>query len=275
MKKVFILSVLSSLALITWAGQVEAVTVKLLPNDTRVRPVGWQSGTILFKMGQITIDDFDGGVKIGTLAVDTHLKIWNSTTSICFAGNTVIEFERAGGVLRGFICSETRMRIVYSSTWISFAKLSPVTFGYDSGVVSGVIAYDMDLPDAKGIARRYKANTMVNFNVKGQVESSMPWNGNITSSSGSPVGSWHNTINNRVSTWTITATADGTYFAQESGLGSAKGPAYFTQSGTFRIDYTFSGGSGFYEVRFSPDYNSAKGFCVDPSSTCTWVRINQ
>jgi hypothetical protein len=86
-----------------------------------------------------------------------------------------------------------------------------------------------------------------------------------------PVGSWRN---NNASTWTITATPNGGYYAKETGLGNAKGPAYFTESGAFRIDYTWSGGSGFYEVRFAPDYRSAKGFADGPSNTVIWVRIN-
>ena len=85
-----------------------------------------------------------------------------------------------------------------------------------------------------------------------------------------PVGSWSN---NNASTWTITATREGGYFAKETGLGNATGPAYFTERGTFRIDYTWSGGKGFYEVRFAPDYLSAKGFADGPSNTVNWVRI--
>jgi hypothetical protein len=85
------------------------------------------------------------------------------------------------------------------------------------------------------------------------------------------VGSWNN---NNASTWIITTTPDGGYYANERGLGNAKGPAYFTESGTFRIDYTWSGGIDFYEVRFAPDYRSAKGFVNAPNNPTTWVRIN-
>ena len=91
-----------------------------------------------------------------------------------------------------------------------------------------------------------------------------------TTSKLGPVGSWSN---NNSSTWTITATREGGYFAKEAGLGNATGPAYFTERGTFRIDYTWSGGKGFYEVRFAPDYLSAKGFADGPSNTVNWVRI--
>jgi len=95
-------------------------------------------------------------------------------------------------------------------------------------------------------------------------------NGTSTTSKLGPVGSWSN---NNASTWTITATREGGYFAKETGLGNATGPAYFTERGTFRIDYTWSGGKGFYEVRFAPDYLSAKGFADGPSNTVNWVRI--
>ena len=87
-----------------------------------------------------------------------------------------------------------------------------------------------------------------------------------------PLGSWRN---NNASTWTITATPEGGYFATEAGLGNARGKAYFTPSGTFRIDYTWSGGSGFYEVRFAPDGRSAKGYANSPDNPATWVRLDQ
>ena len=83
-----------------------------------------------------------------------------------------------------------------------------------------------------------------------------------------PVGSWRN---NNLSTWTITKTSDGGYFAQESGLGNVQGPGRFTPSGTFRIDF----GSGFYEVRFASDNRTATGYCNTPGNTCTWVKIDQ
>ena len=53
----------------------------------------------------------------------------------------------------------------------------------------------------------------------------------------------------------------GRFQAQESGLGNAAGPAYFTQAGTFRIDYVTRDDSisGYYEVRFSPDGRTASG----------------
>lgn len=87
-----------------------------------------------------------------------------------------------------------------------------------------------------------------------------------------PLGSWNN---NNASTWTITKTPEGGYFATETGLGNAKGKAYFTPSGAFRIDYTWSGGSGFYEVRFAPDGRSAKGYSNSPDSPCTWQRVDR
>jgi hypothetical protein len=87
-----------------------------------------------------------------------------------------------------------------------------------------------------------------------------------------PLGSWNN---NNASTWTITKTPDGGYFATENGLGNAKGKAYFTPSGAFRIDYTWSGGSGFYEVRFAPDGHSAKGFANSPDNPCNWQRVDR
>jgi hypothetical protein len=90
----------------------------------------------------------------------------------------------------------------------------------------------------------------------------------------SPVGSWRSTFaNGNSSTWVVTATPEGGYFAQEHGLGGAKGPAHFTASGTFRINYRWSGGAGFYEVRFAPDFGSAKGYADGVANACTWTRI--
>jgi hypothetical protein len=87
----------------------------------------------------------------------------------------------------------------------------------------------------------------------------------------SPVGSWRNT--GAESIWTITAEPGGKFYARESGLGNAEGPAFFTPSGTFRIE--FSGGTGFYELRFASDYRSAQGYCNTPSNTFAWVRVDQ
>lgn len=73
-----------------------------------------------------------------------------------------------------------------------------------------------------------------------------------------PTGLWRHAPE---ATWAIKKSADGKYFAEETGLGFASGPAYFTPLGTFRIDYTTKDGSvkGFYEVKFSPDGKSASG----------------
>lgn len=73
-----------------------------------------------------------------------------------------------------------------------------------------------------------------------------------------PTGVWRHAPE---ATWTIKKSADGKYFAEETGFGFASGPAYFTPLGTFRIDYTTKDRSvkGFYEVKFSPDGKSASG----------------
>lgn len=84
----------------------------------------------------------------------------------------------------------------------------------------------------------------------------------------SPVGTWSNTT--AASIWTITKTASGEYFCQESGLGNVKGPGRFTPSGTFRIEF----GVGFYELRFASDNRSATGYCNSVNNTFKWVRKN-
>jgi tetratricopeptide (TPR) repeat protein len=73
-----------------------------------------------------------------------------------------------------------------------------------------------------------------------------------------PVGLWRHAPE---ATWKITRTADGRYFAEESGLGNARGPAYWTPDGAFRIDYRTQDGAidGYYEVRFAADGYSASG----------------
>lgn len=73
-----------------------------------------------------------------------------------------------------------------------------------------------------------------------------------------PVGLWRHSPE---ATWRISRAADGRYFAEESGLGNARGPAYWTQDGAFRIDYRTQDGAidGYYEVRFAADGNSASG----------------
>ena len=91
-----------------------------------------------------------------------------------------------------------------------------------------------------------------------------------------PSGTWRHSPQ---ATWTITRAADGRYYAQETGLGNAAGPAYFTKSGTFRIDYVTRDGriSGYYEVRFSPDGRTATGRVQElngpkRSGPTTWSR---
>jgi len=73
-----------------------------------------------------------------------------------------------------------------------------------------------------------------------------------------PSGTWRHHPN---ATWVITQNQDGSYHAQEYGLGNASGPGHFTDSGSFRIDYVTRDGavSGYYEVTFSPDGRSATG----------------
>lgn len=62
-------------------------------------------------------------------------------------------------------------------------------------------------------------------------------------------------------TWTISAVSGGSYLAQEKGLGNARGQGRWTSSGSFKIDYKTQDGTieGIYEVRFSPDGDSASG----------------
>ncbi|MBI5211086.1 MAG: hypothetical protein HY927_14035 [Elusimicrobia bacterium] len=62
-------------------------------------------------------------------------------------------------------------------------------------------------------------------------------------------------------TWTISAVSGGSYLAEEKGLGNARGQGRWTSSGTFKIDYKTQDGAieGIYEVRFSPDGDSASG----------------
>jgi hypothetical protein len=73
-----------------------------------------------------------------------------------------------------------------------------------------------------------------------------------------PTGTWRHSPEG---TWTISAAAGGRYQAEETGLGNARGPAYFTPAGTFRIDYTTRDGTinGYYEVRIAADGKTATG----------------
>lgn len=98
------------------------------------------------------------------------------------------------------------------------------------------------------------------------------------SSSGAldPIGVWRHSPG---ANWVITQNPDGSYYAQEHGLGNASGPAYFTQQGNFRIDYVTRDGSirGFYEVTFAPDGYSAVGRVQElngprRSGTTSWQR---
>jgi tetratricopeptide (TPR) repeat protein len=99
-----------------------------------------------------------------------------------------------------------------------------------------------------------------------------------TSSRIDPTGTWRN---NPDATWKFTMGTDGRYFAQETGLGYASGPAYFTSSGTFRIDYkTRDGGyTGYFEIRFAPDGRTGSGnwqqFTPTPQSKSNvdWTRL--
>ncbi len=91
-----------------------------------------------------------------------------------------------------------------------------------------------------------------------------------------PTGTWRH---HPSATWSISRGTDGRYYAQENGLGFASGPAYFTQTGTFRIDYVTRDRSisGFYEVRFSADGRSASGTVQElngprRSGPTTWSR---
>ena len=73
-----------------------------------------------------------------------------------------------------------------------------------------------------------------------------------------PTGTWRHSPEG---TWAIAASSNGRYAAEETGLGYARGPAYFTPAGTFRIDYTTRDGAinGYYEVRIAPDGRTATG----------------
>jgi len=92
-----------------------------------------------------------------------------------------------------------------------------------------------------------------------------------------PVGTWRHSAN---ATWTITAAGGGRYQAQESGLGNSAGPAYFTPSGVFRIEYQTRDRSitGIYELRFSPDGRTATGSVQElngprRSGATNWTRV--
>ena len=92
-----------------------------------------------------------------------------------------------------------------------------------------------------------------------------------------PVGTWRHSPE---ATWTITPAADGRWFAQETGLGNASGPAYLTSSGSLRIDYVTRDGSikGYYEVALSADGQHANGIVQELNGpkrygSSSWTRI--
>lgn len=92
-------------------------------------------------------------------------------------------------------------------------------------------------------------------------------------------GTWRR--NQESSTWTFRPSADGRYVAQENGFAQVSGPAYFTPSGTFRIDYRSRDGvyTGNAEMRFGMDGRTASGTwnSYTPSretSNVTWTRVN-
>lgn len=57
--------------------------------------------------------------------------------------------------------------------------------------------------------------------------------------------------------WTLTRMPDGRYRAQEHGFGNASGTATFTGR-DFRLDFTFSGGSGYFVGVLAPDRRTIK-----------------
>ena len=94
-----------------------------------------------------------------------------------------------------------------------------------------------------------------------------------------PVGTWRR--GQEGSTWTFTVGADGRYFAQENGFAQVNGPAYFTPSGSFRIDYRSRDGvyTGYTEMSFAPDGRMATGswnsYTPDRgSSKVNWTRVD-
>ena len=92
-----------------------------------------------------------------------------------------------------------------------------------------------------------------------------------------PTGTWQHVPG---ASWVITALGNNRYQAQEKGLGEASGPAYFTPSGTFKIDYVTRDGAikGYYEMRFANDNRTATGSVREltgPQRTgnSSWTRI--
>ena len=94
-----------------------------------------------------------------------------------------------------------------------------------------------------------------------------------------PVGTWRR--GQEGSTWTFKVGADGRYFAQENGFAQVNGPAYFTPSGSFRIDYRSRDGvyTGYTSMSFAPDGRTATGtwnsYTPDrASSAVNWTRLD-
>lgn len=101
---------------------------------------------------------------------------------------------------------------------------------------------------------------------------STPVSGNVD-----PTGTWQHVAG---ASWVITAAGPNRYQAQERGLGEAAGPGYFTENGTFRIDYVTRDGviKGYYEMRFANDNRTAAGTVREltgpkRSGPSNWVRI--
>ncbi len=97
-----------------------------------------------------------------------------------------------------------------------------------------------------------------------------------------PAGTWRHGPSGE--TWTFTATSGGRYRAEEKGFANARGEAYWTASGTFRVDYKYTyiytGATvnGYYEMRFSPDGRTATGSWRElngpkKSGTSNWTRV--
>jgi hypothetical protein len=83
-----------------------------------------------------------------------------------------------------------------------------------------------------------------NLGIRARVEDGSP-GGNAACAN--LAGDWRSTITGvGSSTWTLTPNAAGGYRAVESGLGAATGTATF-QSSRLRIDFTWSGGAGYYD----------------------------
>lgn len=94
-----------------------------------------------------------------------------------------------------------------------------------------------------------------------------------------PTGTWRR--GQESSTWTFTVGADRRYFAQENGFAQVNGPAYFTPSGSFRIDYRSRDGvyTGYTVMSFAPDGRTATGswnsYTPDrKSSQVNWTRVD-